>query len=84
MKSLVLTALGFALIAGLARHYHWHTESRLQILAFWGLALFYEVEVRAIGHTGPSFLSFAVNGCAATASIIAMKWFIEGLPPWMP
>lgn len=75
MRSL-LSALGFGLMAGAVRLNLLLTESRLQIVAFWMIALLLEL---AAGDER-SWPRFALNGSAATAAIIAAKWYIEGVP----
>jgi hypothetical protein len=73
---LIVSALGYALIAGAVRLNLPLVESRWQVLAFWLVALAAEFAV----SSHPSLGRVALNGCAATAAIIVAKWYIEGAP----
>lgn len=84
MIRLIATAIVFALLAGLARRLNLHTESRLQIMAFWGLVVFHELEIKPFFKMAPGILSIGVNAAVVVLAIVAVKISIEGLPHGLP
>jgi hypothetical protein len=78
---LICTSVAFAAAGALTRSHLLSVATRVQIAAFWILAMVLHFIVwRRIG-LGASRAGFVLNGVAATIAIIFTKWSVEGWPP---
>lgn len=78
---LLASSFGF-LIAGMFTRLHLrHIESRLQIAAFWIIAIAFQIIVHRSLKVRPGKFAIFVSGVSATIGIVAIKWLIEGPPP---
>lgn len=73
-------ALVFAALGLLSRHSFQLTQSRLQIMLFFVLAFVCEALVCAIFGVTWSSPGWLIDGAAAAAGIIAMRWYLKGSP----
>lgn len=71
--------IAFALTGAASRLYFSTVESRVQIVAFWLGAVALHLVLRLAGNERVGWISWALNGAAATAAIIAVKIAIEGV-----
>jgi hypothetical protein len=80
---LIGTSAGFAAAGGLTRVHLLSVATRVQIAAFWILALAVYLMARRRLGLGASRAGLVLNGIAATVAIIFAKWSVEGWPPFM-
>lgn len=76
----IITAPLFALAAALTRYELRDTESRIQILAFWLLAVVVQAFLPRSRSPNDGW-TLLLNGTAATLAIMLTRFALEGLPP---
>lgn len=80
MLRLIGTAAAFAITGAAGRWLFQYVETRWQIVIFLVIAALFEISAYD-RLARPSYGRFALNAAASTCSIIAMKWYIEGVSP---
>jgi len=82
--SLILWALAFATAGFVARYLSHHRfETRYLIPLFCSVAALLEFVIRPALGMRRDLVALFLNCAASTIAIIAMKWLIEGIHPWM-
>lgn len=81
MSSLFFTVAPFTVAAAASRWLFQLTHSRLQIAVFVALAAMIELSAGDLGYRA-NWWRFALNAIGATCAIIAVRFHLEGLPPW--
>lgn len=82
--SLTAWALAFAMVGLVTRLVTQNQiETRYLVVLFCGLALMVEWGIRPALGLKRDWARFALNCIAATLAIIAVKWTIEGVHPWV-
>jgi len=82
--SLAFWAFAFGVAGFLVRGIFAHgIETRFIILAFWLLAVALEFVIKPALGGRRDLVSLTLNCTAAMFAIIAMKWMIEGVHPWL-
>jgi len=84
LASRIPWVLTFALAAFAVRYvFHNAIETRYLILLFGAFAALLEFGIRpALGMRG-DFIAFLMNLAAAIFALVAMKWALEGVHPWL-
>lgn len=81
--SLFVWALAFATAGSFVRFVtQFQIESRYLVLLALLAALTLEFVIGPLLGMSRSLLRLVLNGLAGSAGVIAMKWRLEGLPPW--
>lgn len=82
--SSILWALTFAAAGGAARYAsRYLIETRYIIALFCLLAIVLEFVIRPAMGARRDFAALLLNCTAATVAIVAVKWIMEGIHPWL-
>jgi predicted cobalt transporter CbtA len=77
----IAVIMALSALAALSRYSFIHTESRVQITAFWILSGFAEWGLKPLLGIEPKLAIWLITGVCTTSTILLVRWSLEGLCP---